>query len=642
VILAKPAILEAVRDGRILIEPFNAANVRNSSVDVTLGEWYWQETHPPHDTDMVSGILNPYDRESIYQMWGGTPKRAIGIREARPGIPKGTKVIPIRPGENLLCHTVEFIGGTDLKLTTMMKARSSIGRNQVTVCRCVDPTTEVRLSSGVAVPIKKLKPGDRVIGADRNGRSRCATVKAVATSAPKRYLKITTEGGRTLRCSEDHYLRISRSSGCLTGQASSLRKGDQLPVLANWYPERVSNISRPLATLLGYFAAEGNYQKYKISFAKADYKKGAREEIMECMRTCFPHAPVPKEYRDQISYNSVDFAEYFKRSFPAVACLGHMKRVPDEVFSSHIECVREFLRAYLSCDAHRRKKSACRELQTSSRSPRLIEDIGLLAARFDAVPRFNQRRSGAANNVMSFGMYYGDDCAKVTGTYEPSPKNSKNRVVYIKKLLGDIGPRYKLYTSKLTEKESISPKRLRRMIANSGHVPELDVYLNDIAWDRVVSIERSKLEMEMCDISLDVPSEDDSLFLLGNGLMVLNCAGAGDVGYASRWTLEVSNYGRRTTLLVCGRRIAQLWFMETTGLLDASESYNAQGKYQHGSNRGKSLAELEAQWKPEDMLPKMFLDDEVVGNSTGIVVPTDEDTFEHGFDPTKGWKVEIG
>ena len=76
--------------------------------------------------------------------------------------------------------------------------------------------------------------------------------------------------------------------------------------------------------------------------------------------------------------------------------------------------------------------------------------------------------------------------------------------------------------------------------------------------------------------------------------------------------MEVSNHGNRTVLLVCGRRIAQLWFMETTGLAADSDSYVAGGKYQHGSNRGKTFAELEAAWDPTMLLPKMWLDHEAI------------------------------
>ena len=38
-------------------------------------------------------------------------------------------------GETILAHTIEFIGGKNY-ITTMMKARSSMGRNFIEVCKC--------------------------------------------------------------------------------------------------------------------------------------------------------------------------------------------------------------------------------------------------------------------------------------------------------------------------------------------------------------------------------------------------------------------------------------------------------------------------------------------------------------------------
>ena len=41
----------------------------------------------------------------------------------------------LAPGETILAHTQEFIGGRD-HITTMMKARSSLGRSFISVCKC--------------------------------------------------------------------------------------------------------------------------------------------------------------------------------------------------------------------------------------------------------------------------------------------------------------------------------------------------------------------------------------------------------------------------------------------------------------------------------------------------------------------------
>lgn len=54
-----------------------------------------------------------------------------------------------------------------------------------------------------------------------------------------------------------------------------------------------------------------------------------------------------------------------------------------------------------------------------------------------------------------------------------------------------------------------------------------------------------------------------------------------------------------------GRRIAQIVFFETEGILN--KSYEINGKYQTSSD----MEELKKIWKPTDMLPKMYRDREI-------------------------------
>jgi dCTP deaminase len=51
------------------------------------------------------------------------------------GISPNDKVILISPGETILAHTNEFIGGKN-HITSQMHARSSFGRNFIEVCKC--------------------------------------------------------------------------------------------------------------------------------------------------------------------------------------------------------------------------------------------------------------------------------------------------------------------------------------------------------------------------------------------------------------------------------------------------------------------------------------------------------------------------
>jgi len=92
-----------------------------------------------------------------------------------------------------------------------------------------------------------------------------------------------------------------------------------------------------------------------------------------------------------------------------------------------------------------------------------------------------------------------------------------------------------------------------------------------------------------------------------NFLHVCADAGVGDVGFANFWTMEIFNRSRYHTIpLVVGRRYAQMTFFEIEPIADKDMYYN-RGKYQTAS----TVEEIRANWKPEDMLPKMFKDREI-------------------------------
>lgn len=136
--LSDKKILEHMRVGSIAIEPFDKKNLATSSYDVTLGEWYFRE-QPPQGHKKV---FNLYSKKDTGLVWDTTPHRAKTAKEALAnfnfsfdGIRPDDKVILLEPGETILAHTNEFIGGRHT-VTTMMKARSSLGRDFINVCKC--------------------------------------------------------------------------------------------------------------------------------------------------------------------------------------------------------------------------------------------------------------------------------------------------------------------------------------------------------------------------------------------------------------------------------------------------------------------------------------------------------------------------
>jgi dCTP deaminase len=136
--LSDKKILEHRKAGTIVIEPFITENLATSSYDVTLGEWFYREQHPK----AYKSIFNLYSKEDTELIWGSKPERALYAKDALAhfnisfeGIRPDDKVILLEPGETILAHTEEFIGGRE-SVTTMMKARSSLGRNFINVCKC--------------------------------------------------------------------------------------------------------------------------------------------------------------------------------------------------------------------------------------------------------------------------------------------------------------------------------------------------------------------------------------------------------------------------------------------------------------------------------------------------------------------------
>lgn len=137
--LSDRRILEEMKKGDIIIHPFNQEQLATSSYDLTLGEWFYREQPPKYN----HSLYNIWSEEHTRHVWGADKvERAVVAKEAFKkysfdwdGIRPDDKVIVLRPGETILAHTQEFIGGKN-HITTMMKARSSTGRSFIEVCKC--------------------------------------------------------------------------------------------------------------------------------------------------------------------------------------------------------------------------------------------------------------------------------------------------------------------------------------------------------------------------------------------------------------------------------------------------------------------------------------------------------------------------
>ena len=136
-VLSDKRILEELETGNVVIEPFQRRNLATSSYDVSLGEWYFREKR------LAQMVYNIWSEREVEKVWGTVPCRAepaLPIMQKHTdvdwsGVKEDDRLIMIAPGETILCHTLEYIGGRNI-FTTQMKARSSMGRNFIAVCKC--------------------------------------------------------------------------------------------------------------------------------------------------------------------------------------------------------------------------------------------------------------------------------------------------------------------------------------------------------------------------------------------------------------------------------------------------------------------------------------------------------------------------
>ena len=138
--LSKPTIKHFRAMGHITIDPYVPENVGSAQVDVTLGRHFYKDADRQSKT-WHPAIYNPFDEVHVNRKWE-LGKSVLHREWARQesdqlkGIGLDEEIIFLGPGELILAHTEEFIGGSCNFITTQMKARSSIGRNFLTVCAC--------------------------------------------------------------------------------------------------------------------------------------------------------------------------------------------------------------------------------------------------------------------------------------------------------------------------------------------------------------------------------------------------------------------------------------------------------------------------------------------------------------------------
>lgn len=121
--LSDKRIIEEMKKGNIVIDPFDERQLGTNSYDCRIGEWYFRG-----DYSVKSMRID--NAEHMKDYWG-KPINALHDNTWA----KDNALIFINPGTTILAHTQEVVGGHNGFLAKM-HCRSSIARSGLSVCRC--------------------------------------------------------------------------------------------------------------------------------------------------------------------------------------------------------------------------------------------------------------------------------------------------------------------------------------------------------------------------------------------------------------------------------------------------------------------------------------------------------------------------
>jgi deoxycytidine triphosphate deaminase len=163
--LTDVGILRHFLAGNIRIEPFNIRRLQTNGYDVSLGEYYYKcidvdnngsgARYPVTKTrNGMASVFNPADEQNVSDFYQG-PNMAISVSELVrrwyesnrgvgrsewldrtrffEGLEGEDRIIIADPGEMILGHTEEFIGGRNV-VDTNISGKSTVGRAGIEVC----------------------------------------------------------------------------------------------------------------------------------------------------------------------------------------------------------------------------------------------------------------------------------------------------------------------------------------------------------------------------------------------------------------------------------------------------------------------------------------------------------------------------
>ncbi|MFH1668544.1 MAG: LAGLIDADG family homing endonuclease [Candidatus Woesearchaeota archaeon] len=353
--------------------------------------------------------------------------------------------------------------------------------------KCLHGDSKIVLSDGSIVKIKELvehnlgekieddgyKATDpfNVISFDTHAQASDNTSRVVWKRKERRLLQVRTKTGNKILVTKNHPFFTTDDGLIFSKSANELRKGDFIasPSIIRTYGKlqptptdflisksrnRV-NINVPpfidleFARLLGYLVGDG-WVKLKDKGAFTSFTNNDPDMLSDFKRILSEkfgaNVTVRKVHKSnkskEIYTTSIELTRLLEKTDENLLSRSAAKRIPRIVLKSPDAILRDFLRSLFDCEAHIR--SGRRQIEISSKSKDLIDDIKIALLRFGIISSISEKIKWASNTTSKTKRKYhelrisGVDVLKYhknVGFFSTKKKNQLDMIAGLKKTL---------------------------------------------------------------------------------------------------------------------------------------------------------------------------------------------------------------
>jgi len=224
---------------------------------------------------------------------------------------------------------------------------------------CVTGSTRlINADTGHWVPIREVKPGDKVLGLNTDDLTAPFVVGDVWSTGIKPVFTVTTRTGRRITATINHPL-LTATGWCAVGY---LQPGDLIATTMKLQSHGTADLSPDLCRLLGYLTGDGTYQHHRaVGFISSDPATFA--DVVSIVSHHFPDVSVRMKHDDQ-RYQEANFVclqengygkphgnplREWLREIGVEGQRDSTKHVPPFVFENVLNAA-QFVAGYLSSD----------------------------------------------------------------------------------------------------------------------------------------------------------------------------------------------------------------------------------------------------------------------------------------------------